>query len=427
MKAGTVGMIVGMLWPALLAGQESAGWTLSRLLEHARTHEPSLQAARLEAQIMEAEAQQAGLWANPRVEVEHRQVPGGMDRQTMATAEMPLELFRRGPRAATARANVTVAVATAEDRERMLLLDVHMAYSRYLGAARRLAVLDELLDLGRRTVSLLESRAAAGAIPRLERDQASIDVSRLEATRAVTAGLVESALAELRRSIGLEPGTPMLIADTLETAIAWTEVEAALRGAEGGMSAGDRPDLRAALAQVDVETSRREQAESEGRFDLAVFGGYMRMKSGFPQLGLSPAGAPVPIEGTFNNIVVGAMIDVPLFNRNQGSIAAAELRTAAAKHAANARRLAVAADVDAGRARLRAAAASVRAFTTELRQTARRNVDVLRESYSLGRNTRLEVVAEQQRYLEVEMAYAEALMELLDAHAAWQAAMGRHQ
>lgn len=427
MKAGAVGMIVAVLWSAPVAAQEPAGWTLSRLLEHARTNEPSLRAARLEVQIMEAEAQQAGLWANPRVEVEHRQVPRGMDRQTMATAEMPLELFRRGPRAATARANVTVASAMAADRERMLLLDVHMAYSRYLGAARRLTVLDELLEQGRRTLSLVESRAAAGAIPRLERDQVSIDVSRLEATRAVTAGSVESALAELRRSIGLEPGTPMIIADTLETAIAWMEIDAALRGAEVAMPAVDRPDLRAALAQVDAETARREQAESEGRFDLAIFAGYMRMKSGFSQLGLSPTGVPVPIEGTFNNVVVGAMIDVPLFNRNQGTVAAAELRTAAAKYAADARRLAVAAEVDGGRARLRAAATSVRAFTKELRQTARRNVEVLRESYSLGRNTRLEVVAEQQRFLEVEMAYAEALMELLDAYAAWQAAMGRHQ
>ena len=427
MRAGAMGMLVAVLASASLEAQEHAGWTLARLLEHARAHEPTLRAARLEVQIIEAELQQAELRANPRVEIEHRQVPGGMDRQTMATAAIPLELFRRGPRAAAARANVAVASAMAEERERNLLLDVHMAYSRYLVATRRLSVLDELIDQGRRTLSLLESRAAAGAIPRLERDQASVDVSRLEATRAVTAGAVESALVELRRSIGLEAGTPMTIADTLESAIAWTEIDAALLGPGAAMPVGDRSDLRVALAQVGVETARREQAKSEGRFDVAVFGGYMRMRSGFPQLGLDPTGVPVPIEATFNNVVVGAMIDVPLFNRNQGTIAAAELRAVAARHTADARRLAAAAELDVARARLRGAAASVRAFTKELRQTARRNVDVLLESYALGRNTRLEVAAEQQRYLEVEMAYGEALMEVLDAYAAWQAAMGRHQ
>lgn len=427
MRAGAIGVLVAVLASASLEAQEQAGWTLARLLEHARAHEPTLRAARLEVQISEAQVQQAELHANPRVEIEHRQVPGGMDRQTMATAEIPLELFRRGPRAAAARANVAVASAMAEERERILLLDVHMAYSRYLGASRRLSVLDEIIEQGRRTLSLLESRAAAGAIPRLERDQTSVDVSRLEATRAVTAGAVESALAELRRSVGLEPGTPMTIADSLESAIDWPQIDAALVGPGAAMPAGERSDLRVARAQADVETARREEAKSEGRFDVSVFGGYMRMKSGFPQLGLGPNGAPVPIEATFNNVVLGAMIDVPLFNRNQGTVAAAELRAVAARHTADARRLAAGAELDVARARLRAAAASVRVFTKELRETARRNVDILRESYALGRNTRLEVVAEQQRYLEVEMAYGEALMEVLDAYAAWQAAMGRHQ
>lgn len=410
-----------------VTAQEREGWTLARLLEHARANEPSIRAARLEVQAMEAEAKQASLWANPRLDVEYRHEPGGMDRQTMATAELPLDLFRRGPRVAAAKASVAVASALAEERERMLLLDVHMAYSRYLGAARRLAVLDRLLAQARNTLSLLESRVAAGAIPRLERDQASIEVTRIDASRAAVAGARDMALAELRRSIGLPAGTPVTVSDTLDTAIPWAEIDVALLGTAHMTAVTDRADVRAAAAQVVVETTRRDQAKSEGKFDLSVYGGYMRMRSGFPQMGLAPDGSPVPIEGTFHNVVAGAMIDLPLFNRNQGAIAAAQIRTASAQQQVEARKLAVAAEIEGARARLRAAVAAARTFTTQSRDIARQNVDVVREAHALGRHTLLEVVMEQQRYLEVEMAYTEALMEVLDAHAAWQSAVGRHQ
>ena len=428
MTAGKLAVAIAILLAApRLATQESEGWTLARLLEHARAHEPTIRAARLEAQAVAAEVRQASLWANPRIDVEHRHVPGGMDRQTMATAEMPLELFRRGPRSAAAKATAGAATAMAEDRERLLLLDVHMAYSLYLGTSRRLAVIDELLTQARNTLALLESRTTAGAIPRLERDQASIEVTRIEASRASVTGARDRALAELRRSIGLPAGTPMTINETLDTAIPWAEIDVALAGPAHTAAITDRPDVRAAAAQVEVETTRREQLRSEGRFDLALYGGYMRMRSGFPQMGLTHDGVFVPIEGTFNNVVVGAMIDLPLFNRNQGSVAAADIRAASAQQMVEARKLAVAAEIEAVTARLRAAAAAVRAFTQRSRELARQNVDVVREAHSLGRHTLLEVVMEQQRYLEVEMAYTEALMELLDAHAAWQAAIGRHQ
>ncbi len=55
---------------------------------------------------------------------------------------------------------------------------------------------------------------------------------------------------------------------------------------------------------------------------------------------------------------------------------------------------------------------------------ARRNVDVMREAFELGRNTLLDVLAEQRRYLEVEMAYSEALGEAFGAQAARRAAGG---
>lgn len=401
------------------------GMTLQQLLDTARSNEPGLRTSVLAAEALKADVRQAALRANPRLSFEQREQLGGMDRQTTASAEWPLELFRRPARVAVARADVEVAQANTKNQERLLVREVRAAHARYLAAARTVTVFDELAQQARTTVGLLEARAAAGAIPRLERDQASVELSRVEARRLGAIGAAEMAGIDLQRAAGLTPSRGFTVRDPLEAAIPWSELDALLAASADAGSVASRPDVRAADAQVDAENARRNHAAAGGRVDVSLFAGYMRMASGFPQQGVGMSGALQPIEGIFHNVAAGVMIDVPLFNRNQGAIAAAEFRASAATQEAAGRRLAAVSDVQGAAARLRAARAAAQVFTGPLRDTARRNVDVVREAHSLGRNTLLEVIVEQQRYLEVEMAYTDALMEVLDAHAALMAASGR--
>jgi outer membrane protein TolC len=58
------------------------------------------------------------------------------------------------------------------------------------------------------------------------------------------------------------------------------------------------------------------------------------------------------------------------------------------------------------------------------RTLARQNVDVVRESYQLGRATIFEVLAEQKRYLEQERAYTETLRMAYEARTALKRALG---
>lgn len=403
----------------------ATGVTLEQLLRTAESREPGLRASALAAEALKEDVRQASLRANPRVSIEQREEIGGMDRQTTAMAEWPLELFRRSTRVAVARADANVASENVRNAERLLAQDVHMAYTRYLAAARTVAIFDQLAEQSRTMVQLLESRAAAGAIPRLERDQASVEEGRVQAGRLAAIGAAERARIEVQRAAGLAPRPDFTIAETLESAASLSDVDMLLSMSAESAAVASRADVRAADAQVIAENARRVDAQARGRADISIFGGYMRMVGGFPQNGFNASGAIVPIEGVFHNVAAGIMIDVPLFDRKQGAVAAAALRVSAAKQQADGRRLAAGAELEIARARLRAARAAARVFSRELRETARRNVEVVREAYSLGRNTLLDVVTEQKRYLDVEMAYTDALMELLDAHAALLAAAGR--
>jgi outer membrane protein TolC len=58
---------------------------------------------------------------------------------------------------------------------------------------------------------------------------------------------------------------------------------------------------------------------------------------------------------------------------------------------------------------------------------ARRNLDVVRQTYELGRGTLSDVLAEQRRYLEFETEYTSALREAFEARTSLEFARGELQ
>lgn len=404
------------------------GRSLDDLTALALSQEPSLQAGLLAATAARHEVAQAGLRANPAVSIERRREPDGMG-QWSGIVEWPLELSRRDSRVATARAEATMAGATADERRRRLTFEVERQYGMLLAAVRNLALLDELASAAQQTVSLLAARVEAGAGPRVDRDAAAVDAGRLNAQRAGMTGRADAALFELKRLVGLPPTTSLTVRETLEQAVVrLAPVEdAGSGGAPLDAAISARPDVREAIAGSAVYAARAEQLRREGRFDLTLFGGYMRMETAFPQQAFGRDGRIEPISDVFHSVVAGAMLTVPLFDRNQGAVAAADARRMAADKTLEARRLQVSSEIASATARLASARASLAIYTGALRETARRNLDVMREAYQLGRNTVLDVLTEQRRLLELEMAYTDALSAAFDAQAELRTARGGEQ
>ena len=119
---------------------------------------------------------------------------------------------------------------------------------------------------------------------------------------------------------------------------------------------------------------------------------------------------------------------VPLFNRNQGQVAAAQ----AERSGAEARREAA----DTGRTRggrrrtgaRRASAASGRAVRPAGRGHSLDRISTSSaQTFDLGRATVFDVLTEQRRYLDFEHAYTTALREAWEARAASEARAGRNE
>jgi outer membrane protein TolC len=86
--------------------------------------------------------------------------------------------------------------------------------------------------------------------------------------------------------------------------------------------------------------------------------------------------------------------------------------------------LAAASDVAAAQARDAAARRALALYSTDARTLARQTLDVVRETYQLGRATLFDVLNEQRRYLEFENGYTDALAEAFASRTALQRATG---
>jgi outer membrane protein TolC len=185
-----------------------------------------------------------------------------------------------------------------------------------------------------------------------------------------------------------------------------------------------RADVREAAARVDVAESKIDRAQREGRFDVSIFANYMRMDAGFPQRGFGQAGSLERVRGLFHYVTAGAMVTIPVLNRNQGEVTAAKAERASAAAVSDATRLSAEAELAAARARDERARQAVSLFTGGAQALALQNLTVVRQSYELGRVTVFDVLAEQRRYLDVERAYTEALRAAYEARTALHRALG---
>ncbi|HXG89807.1 MAG TPA: TolC family protein [Vicinamibacterales bacterium] len=398
-----------------------AGLSMEQAVALALQREPELLAARTAIAVARGARQQATLRPNPSLSVMRQNQIAGADNVTSAEVEWPLDLFRRGSRVAAADRGIEVAELAVAEQERLLAATIRAAYGELAASARDVAVTDALVTSMRRSYELLRARVEEGAAPPLERNIVEVELHRLESQRLLQAGNAEAALIALKRSLGGGPHAVISVRDTLEALV---QADVAAPATIEMPANAPRADIREAEARLRLAEARIDEARNEGRFDINVFGSYMRMNFSFPQMAFGSRGMLEPIQGIFHNLAAGAMVVVPLNNRNQGAVAAAMAERAGAEHLRDARALTAESEVAAAAARDAHARRAVAVYDAGVRTLAQQNLDVVRETYQLGRITLTDVLTEQRRYLEIETGYTAALRAAFEARTALKRALG---
>ena len=410
--------------PRALASQyinTDTGLTLDEAITRALAQEPTLRAIRTEVDVAKGARLQAGLRPNPTVSFMRQTEPAGTDSQSRVEMQWPLDLFRKTGRVSVADQEVQATQHSVSDLERRLAADVRMKYGEAVAAVRDLTVSDDLVATTTRQSELLRARVEQGGTPPLERNMVEVERRRLEAERLLQAGQVDRAVIELKRLLGMGASAPLQLRDTLEQLV-MGEVILPLR--PSGTATPIRADVRVAEARIRVADAQIDRARREGRFDLSLFGSYMRMDAGFPQLGVNAQGELTPVRGVFHDLSAGASVSLPLRNRNQGELASAQAARAGAAARLNAAQLTAEAEIAAAMARDERARSAIAVYTGGARDLARQNLDVVSQTYGLGRATVFDVLGEQRRYLDFEHAYSNALREAYEARTALRRALG---
>jgi len=395
--------------------------SLRDAIARALDREPGLRAERTDVDVARGTLSQAQLKPNPMVSLGRQQQPGGTDNQTNLTVEWPLDLFRKAGRVSMAEREVDRAQFHVADRERLLAAEVRAAYGAAVAATRDLEVFDEIAVAAARQYEVVRGRVDEGAAPPIERDLLGVERRRIDADRLMNAARAEAALMALKRLLGLAPTDTVTLRDTLESLVnvsdgpAPSVDQAALR---------QRPDVREADANVQMAEASIDRARRDGRLDVSLFGTYTRMRTTFPQLGFTPIGALQPIGDTFHYLAAGATLTIPLRNNNGGEIAATEARRAGAEARREATELQARTEVAVASTLDQQARAAVAMYAQDVRPLARQNVDIIRQTYELGRGTIADVLTEQRRYLEIERAYTDALKQAYDARTSLLSALG---
>jgi cobalt-zinc-cadmium efflux system outer membrane protein len=399
----------------------ATGVTLDEAITRALSQEPLLRATRTGVDVARGARLQAGLRPNPTLSAMQQTEPRGTDSQSRVEVQWPLDLFRKAGRVAVAEQELHAIEQGVSDRERLLAADVRLKYGEVVAAVRDISISDDLVATTARQVELLRARVDQGGTPPLERNVVEVELRRLEAERLLQAGQVDRAVFELKRLLGMGVNAALQLRESLEQLVLH---EVAVPLTPEGTAVTSRADVQEAEARTHVADAEIDRARREGRFDVSLFGSFMRMDAGFPQLGLSATGEFARVRGVFYYLSAGAALSLPLRNRNQGQIAAAQAERAGAALRLNAARLTAETEVAAAMARDTRARDAIAIYAGGARDLARQNLDVVSQTYGLGRATVFDVLAEQRRYLDFEHSYSNALREAYAARTALRRALG---
>ena len=396
------------------------GVTEEELVTHALASNPTLAAQRQQIAMAEGNVTQAHLHKNPAVTLGGLQEVNGDDHEISVTASLPLELYgRRARRTEVAQNKEEATKQSEDDQERLLTGAVRTRFGEALASVRNLMFIEQLLQVNQDFLKLMDDRVNQGATPSLDADETRVEVNRIETLRIDYQAKVEVAFLSLKEAVGIDPGEPIRLNGELQLGSPTYDQKQLFQ-----LAMDHRPDLAMQRANEALANAELRSDKATGKPDASVFGGYERPNQGFSLQAFDAAGKLRPIRQSFNHVVFGLNIDLPVFNRNQGAVGADTAAIRAAQSQVAAVTLNLRHEVAQSLVRFNAAQARVAVYRSGVRDQAAHNLDVVRQTYSYGRTTLLDVIAEQRRYIDVETGFTDILLNAYAARIALQQAVG---
>src|SRR5260370_23139096 len=186
------------------------GVTETELVTRAFASNPSLLAQRQQIAMAKGDVTQARIRQNPSLTLGGLKEVNGGDNAINVKGSPPLELFgRRARRTEVAENKEEATQQGVADHERLLTGEVRMRFGQALAARRDLTFVEQLLQVNRDFLRLMEDLAREGAFPPLDTDEIRVEANRVETLRIDYQAKAEVALFALKETVGVDPEEPI--------------------------------------------------------------------------------------------------------------------------------------------------------------------------------------------------------------------------
>lgn len=283
-----------------------AGYDLNALIALTLQHNPRLAQAAYAIDAARGRATQAGLYPNPVLSVTADEVADRTGRPGIINAPQISQEIVRGGKLELSRAaadrEVDQAALSLVSLRYERFASVRQAYFELLTLQRRLEILDGLLALADQSVQASEKLRKAGQAARLDLVQLEVEREQFRAEQEATRREMPAAYARLMAAVGVRelPFHPVI------GSLCLPELSYDFNRAKERLIA-HHPDIRS--AQVGVERAKLllERAKVEPIPNVTVGAGYVYQS-----------------QNRSNDFNIGISLPVPIWNKNQGNIHAAQ-------------------------------------------------------------------------------------------------------
>ncbi|MBM4035132.1 MAG: TolC family protein [Planctomycetes bacterium] len=381
------------------ADEPKAALALREALALALLHSPELAGASWDLRVAEAKMLQAGLRPNPELEAGFEGFGGTGDKRGLKGLEATLQLSqvielggKRLKRVRAAAAEGRLAAWDYEAKRLDVLTDTAKAFVEAVAAQERVKLAEELAALAERVLGVVAERVRAGKVAPLEEHKAKAEL----ATARIGLGQARhKAEAARRRLVTLWGGTVPAFERVLgDLAVPVSDFNPQSQWAGLAALLKQNPDI----ARWEDEMQQRQAALELERANR------------IPNLSLSP-GLGYFGESEDAAMLLGLVLPLPIFDRNQGGILEARYRAAKALEEKRAAEAKARAELAVAYGELASAFEEVRGIQAEVLPASQAAYALANEGFKEGKFAFLDVLDAQRTLFEARGDLIAALAE----------------
>ncbi|MCE3016098.1 MAG: TolC family protein [Pirellula sp.] len=372
------------------------GATLEGLLSLAFANNPAIKELAATTQIAAGYRTQVGLYANPMLGYQGQQLAdAGTDQHLLFVQQQIITGDKRALNRAVLNEAVRAQVQELEAQKLRVATDIKTAYYDSLRIQEQLASIDQFFELLKQGVNAAEKRMQAGEGSKIDLLQTQVQLKQLELDRRQ---LSASLSARLREIVALA-GMPNIQLQAVAGELPKLPANQDWKAVEDGLVATS-PEYAAAQARIRQASEAIRRQESQPLPNLNV------------QFG---AGVDNSTDSGMMNVQVGAPI--PVFNKNQGNIAAARAEYCRAVQEAQRIDNAIRARLAIASGDYARAAEAVDMYLSELLPAAQETLDLAEGAYRAGEQDFIQLLVTRRTYFDTNLAYIAARAQLATAQA----------